>query len=541
MSVRLSAAALALAAVACPFAVRAADPDATPDEQLLREARVGVTPAALEAFFRRRTPTAADTRRAAALVRQLGDEDFVRREAASRELVRCGPAAEGALRQAQRDTDPEVAARATQCLEEIAPELDPVPVGAAARLLVARAPGRAGDVLLAHLPFAAEGAADEVADALATLASRPGRADAALRGALADRRPVVRAAAARALGRSPDASVRPAVRALLQDADPAVRLAAAEGLLAGHDKEAVPVLIALSAEAPAELRERAELHLLRLAGEKPPELTNGRTRRSAWEAWWAANGPRIDLARLAEAPPYLGLTLVPEMHAGKVWECGKDGKPLWEVGELLTPIDAQVLPGRRLLVAELNGGRVTERDRTGRVLWEYRLDTPIACQRLPGGDTFLATNHRVFVVNRAGKEVFAYAPEAGFFIHSTRRLDDGHVVLVSMAGMVREIDAGGKVVCSVDLPGGGGWSGVEGAPGGHYLAVNNSQGRVVEVDRKGAVVWEYSTAGACYASRLPGGNTLVVSNASGLLEVDRRGHVVWSRAVTTSLWRAHRR
>jgi hypothetical protein len=67
------------------------------------------------------------------------------------------------------------------------------------------------------------------------------------------------------------------------------------------------------------------------------------------------------------------------------------------------------------------------------------------------------------------------------------------------------------------------------------------QGKVVEVDAAGKVVWEYQIAGACYAQRLPNGNTLVVSNATGIVEVDRHGKKVWERAITSSLWRAHRR
>jgi hypothetical protein len=534
---------LLLAALAAgPLA--AADPEqGGDDERVLAEANVGRGVPALEEFFRHRTPSAGDTRRVADLIAQLGDDDFTRREEATRALAHRGPAAVALLEAARRSSDAEVARRAARCLEEISPELDAGLPGAAARVLVRKAPGRAAAVLLAYLPFATgDGVAGEVSDALAVLATRPGPADPALRAALADRRPAVRAVAACALGRSTDPAVRPAVRALLKDPEAGVRLGAAEGLLAGRDRQAVPVLAALAAAGPQAVRERAEAQLERLVGDgvpaPPAAAENGRPR---WEAWWAENGPRIDLARLDEAPPYRGLNLVPEMHAGKVWECGKDGKPLWEVDNLQTPIDAQVLPGKRLLVAELNGGRVIEVDRGGKIFWQHAVNTPIACERLPGGNTFIATNHRVFVVSRSGREVFSYAPEAGFFIHSVQRLHNGHVVCVSMAGAVREIDAAGKEVCTVSLPIAGGWSGVEGAPGNHYLVVNNTQGKVLEVDRKGKVVWEYTTPGACYASRLPNGHTLVVSNARGLLEVDRKGTVVWSREVSTSLWRAHRR
>src|SRR5262249_44529992 len=99
----------------------------------------------------------------------------------------------------------------------------------------------------------------------------------------------------------------------------------------------------------------------------------------------------------------------------------------------------------------------------------------------------------------------------------------------------------GREVRSLTLPAAGGWSGVEAAPGGRYLAVSNTEGRVVEVDAAGKVVWEHTQAGACYASRLANGHTLIVSNSAGLVEVDRAGRTAWQLAVPTSLWRAHRR
>jgi outer membrane protein assembly factor BamB len=304
---------------------------------------------------------------------------------------------------------------------------------------------------------------------------------------------------------------------------------------------------ARSARAPCSRRHRSQAARLQdLAGDTCPappsgEDPGGRQRHAGWQRWWALEGPRLDLARATAARPYLGLTLVPEMHAHKVWECGRDGKPLWEVTGLECPIDAQVLPGNRLLVAELNGNAVTERDRSGKVLWRHAVATPIACARLANGQTFVATNHRVFLVSREGKELPLYHADNGFFIHSVQRLANGHVVCVSMAGTVRELDVAGKVVCTVPLPISGGWSGVEGVPGNRYLVVNNNQGKVLEVDRAGKVRWEFQAPGACYATRLPNGNTLVVSNSSGLLEVDRDGKTVWSRAITTALWRAHRR
>jgi len=286
---------------------------------------------------------------------------------------------------------------------------------------------------------------------------------------------------------------------------------------------------------------------MRLAGEQAPSLPSGddmaarQKRRDAWSLWWNEKGAAINLARLNELPPYLGITLVPEMHANKVWESNREGKVLWQLDGLQCPIDAQVLPGGRVLVAELNGHKVTERDRSGKVLWEHSVRTPIACQRLANGSTFIGTNQRLFTVGADGKETWSYAPEKDFYIHSVQRMRNGHYAMVSMAGTAREIDAAGKEVRSIVLPFQGGWSGIESVPGGRYLVVNHSQGKVLEIDAQGKTVWECQLNSACYATRLPNGNTLVVGNNNGLHEVDRNGKIVGEMAMKTSLWRVHRR
>jgi HEAT repeat protein len=519
---------------------------AAADEQLLKAAGVGTDAMALQAFFRQRTLGESDRTQIEAWVRQLGSEQFREREEASKQLARRGPPARPFLVAARRSSDPEVSRRAARCLEEIDSGPGPAVSAAAARLLVQRDPSGAAACLLAYLPFSEDdGTSQEVMDAL-MLRAPGGAADPVLREALHDPHPIRRGAAGYVLGRSRDPRVRDAVRPLLADKEPRVRFLAAQGLLGGRDKAAVPVLIALLNEVPKDMTWQVEDCLLRLAGGQAPAALgaaadDGDKRRSAWAKWWRDNADKVDLARFGEAPPLLGLTLVPEMHANKVWECGADGKPQWEIKDLKRPIDAQVLPGGRLLVAELDGNRVTERDRQGAILWQQKVDMPIACQRLPGGRTFIATNHRVFVVTHDGKEESSYKPENGFFIHSAQRMRDGHVVCVSIEGVLREVDAGGREVRSIKLPIRSGWSGVETVPGGRYLIANCNNGHVFEVDRDGKTVWECKVLGACYASRLRNGRTLIVSHSTGIIEVDAGGKTVWSRPMSTPLWRAHRR
>src|SRR5207302_10230599 len=100
----------------------------------------------------------------------------------------------------------------------------------------------------------------------------------------------------------------------------------------------VPVLVALREEAPVDGSWHAEDLVLQLAGVDAPSISLGdgsaaaRQRcRTAWETWWHDFGTTVDLARLDGGPPYLGLTVLAQMDLGKVWECGRDGKPRWTI------------------------------------------------------------------------------------------------------------------------------------------------------------------------------------------------------------------
>lgn len=543
--------ALLLTLLALPLLVAGAD-DESPeqltkqaDERLLKESGLSADRAVLLRFFKFRTLSDADRVELPKLTEKLGHDSFEEREAAQNALLARGPSARPILEKNLKHADVEVARRC----RELCDLLDHGP-GAALPRAAVRVLSRSADkgitpVLLDYLPFADdESVVEEVLDGLVRLPKE--MTAPLLRTALTSAKSERRAAAGYVLGRSNAAAVVP----LLADEVGTVRYRTAQALLAAQDRRAIPAYLALLNTAPAGIVYRIEETLFNLAGANGPQVSVGtatteeRAKAStAWAAWWKANESKVDLARANQPSEFVGLNVVPEMHANKVWECGRDGKPLWELAGLHCPIDAQVLPGQRLLVAELNGNRVTERDRTGKIFWEFKVDTPIACQRLPGGATWIATNHRFFTVSAEGREVSTYTPENGFFIHSAYRLRSGNVAVVSMAGEIREITPAGAVVRSLPLTVQGSWSGISVTPLGRYLVANVGQGLVQEVDQAGKVVWEFRHQGACYATRLPGGTTLVVCNGGGggLIEVNRDGAQLFEVKTATSLWRGHRR
>ena len=63
------------------------------DEQVLKDAKVGVDGPALLAYFQQHATTAEQRERIAALVRQLGDDSYKVREKAQADLAKLGPAA----------------------------------------------------------------------------------------------------------------------------------------------------------------------------------------------------------------------------------------------------------------------------------------------------------------------------------------------------------------------------------------------------------------------------------------------------------------
>jgi hypothetical protein len=520
------------------------------DEGLLHKAAVPTDDAGLLAFLGKRSLSDGDLALLEQRVGQLGSKTFALRERATRELMSRGPAALRFLRQALQNTDPEVVRRARLCLAEI--ERDPrrtTAPAAAVRLLAQRNPPGTVAALLRFVPFTHDEALEEeVLNALASLSRPQGKADPALAAALKNHLPERRAAAAYVLGRGDDPDQLAAVRQLLDDTDPRVRLRAAQGLVAGRDKSAVPVLIALLADAPRSVAWQAEDLLLQIAEGQPPGAVLGpadaaarRKARDAWTAWWRRRGPRASLERVEVGP--LGLAVVAELESNVVWECGPGGKPRWQLEDLAGPYDVQVLPGGRVLVAEYLGERITERDRTGKVLWQRPVKDPLSCQRLPGGNTLVTTVKGVLEIAPDGTEVSAYQPDPELVpLRAGHRLRDGRRVCVTEQPGLLILDADGKPAQVVGAATLGGVLDVEELPNGHFLATTSEDGKVMEVDAAGRLVWECTVNGAASATRLPNGHTLVAcSTRRRLVRVDALGKVVWQKATDGRPFRVRRR
>ena len=489
---------------------------------------------ALLAALRKRTLTPEAQAKVRALIKKLGDDAFDVREQAAAELVSMGTLTLPQLREAAKDTDPEVARRAAECVERIEKDPGNVLPAATLRMLAVRRPEGAAETLLAYLPHAeGETLVAEVQLALDAVAMRDGKPEPAVLKALEDPLALRRAAAGAALARAGGEGQRPAVRKLLKDADKTVRLRVALALVTARDKEAVPGLIDLLVDLPADQVWQVQEILLALAGDAAPETTPGggeeerKKNRDAWAEWWKANGEKADFAKLAPDRRWLNLTLVVDHARGRVVELGPDKKPRWTLANLAHPIDAVVLPGNRVLIAEYSGMKVTERDFNGKVLWEKGglNGNPTNVQRLPNGNTFIATLNGLLEVDREGKLLYMINVNA----MAANKGRDGRIWALTGDNRVVCMDTTGKELKSVQLneaPGTTG--GIDLLPNGGVLIPMMSSNRMIEIDADGKTTWEAPAPQPVAGTRLPNGNVLVANYAAQrVFEIDRKGKVVW--------------
>lgn len=553
--------------VLAPISAAADLPPVQTDEQALKEAGLPSDGPGLVQYFRRRALQDVPAEKIKGLIRQLGDDDFDTRENASAALIDLGQRAAPFLLNARASLDAEVARRAEACLQQIKGGVDKGVETAAIRVLAIRTPAEAAEALLAFLSVVESDAmTKEVIDALASMMRREGRLDKAVAAALGDKLPLRRAVAAVALCRAGLRAKEPAIQKAILDVDWSVRQRAALALAAAGDQSAVPVLIDLLPKLPREEAWEVEDCLLRLADGAGPDMPlrfdpgSRKKCRDAWAHWWAANEGKADLGKLKTS--LKGITLVVLSDQKIVREIDAAGTTLWEVKEIGFPLDAQALPGDRVLVAEHANNCVTERDRLGNIVW--KVDTkdlaqqlakqagiagmpaaqPLVAQRLPNGNTFIATGNQMFEVDKDGKLVWPRS-QAGLIVHGVRkaqRLRNGDIAYVSDANRFVRLGRDDKEVLSflVEATTSGGR--LEVLANGHVVVPQVNQNRVVEYDSEGKLVWRATVEQPIAAVRLPNGHTLVTTmDQNRAVELDRGGRIIWDYRSNGRVNRAFRR
>ncbi len=519
-------------------------------EATLRDAGLPVDNAALLEFLRKRTLDEAGIAKINRLLKDLGDRSFGVRETAANELVGLGKPAAPYLRRAERSNDPEVARRAEECLR-IINERDGRPgmAGVVARLLASRKPKGASEVLLGYLPFAEnEGVVEDVQSALAALAAPDGKPDPALVAALSATLPERRAAASQALATLKDKQIHGKVSGLLKDKDASVRLQTALALLAQNEVAAVPVLVDVLDKLPHGQVLIAEDALWRVAGNSAPATSPGRDAASArrcqavWQTWWEEHGKSLDLKNRPAAAQPRGYTMVVLLDSGRALELDKQNKVRLKFDGLSYPLDAQMLPGDRLLAAEYHGDRVTERDFDGKIIWEFHIEKPLVAQRLPNGHTFMANEQQFLEVNRQGREIFNVHRPVSDRIMKARKLPNGEIACITTLRRFVRLDTNGTELAGFPVNVGTSGGRIDVLPNGRVLVPERESNRVVEFDASGQIVWQTPFIQPVAAVRLPNGNTLVTAyNDTRAVEIDPDGKEVWHYDAGLRVTRAFRR
>jgi hypothetical protein len=501
------------------------DPART-DDEVLADKGIARDGAGLIAYLAKHCGKDADLMEVKALADRLASPKQEEREQAARRLVALGPPAYPYLTDLRRGDKKEAARKARECAEAIDKAWDEDILAVVCRSLVQKQPDGAAAALLTYLPYASEGDyADAVWFCLDALAQKRPQALAELPKFLADKVPLRRAAAGYLLGRWGSAAQQAAARKLLTDPSPEVRLRAAQGLLGSKHKDTVLTLIALLTAEPVPLAWQAEELLHWLAGASSPETTvggGGKEAREkcyqAWAAWWDKHHDTLDVEAAYKRPNRPGLVLIRKgANAKSVSLYGCDGKPRWEFkGEgLAKAFNIRLLPNYRLLITETRtdawarrlGGVMTEYDLHGHVLWRYKTK-PQAwardCRRLPNGNTLLDDwSLAVREITPEGKEVASYAVERVGLVGIARHFPMYPFRLGKDRWLYRveDLDVGsglaianryGEVLKEI-------WPtaplrkgcGLELLPNGRILVNAMNQKRVLEMDAKGNILWEF--------------------------------------------------
>lgn len=546
-----------------------AEPDTLKDDQrICRESGLKGEGPDLIVYFRNKTLKQPDPKAISLLVKQLGDDDFQTREKAFTELVGMGASALTGIKEGESNPDLEVQKRIADLKKRIDTKAEPMLQAAAARVIAKLKPEGAAETLLMFLPFASDpNVVDEICKTLGAVAVRNGKVEPSVLTALEDKIAIKRAAAGEALARAKEEL--PRAKALLKDQDISVRFRVCMAMVALEDKEIVPVMIELLDKlSPAQLWPIEEA-LLRLAGDKAPNVglgTDDATKkacRDAWTKWYAANEKTIDMTKLSAGNVYLGYTLIVQYNnriggvgvnqVGEVFELDKEKNVRWKFtvpGGQNTVVDAQVVGSGRVLVAEYQNARVTERDVVkGEVKWDYNCGAnPFTAQRLPNGNTFIAMQGRMIEVDRNKNEVWSYQRPNSDIVRA-KKLPGGEVVFIANLGgnaTCFRIDprAQNKVVQQFQMAQVAMLFGsIDVLPNGNVVVAHYNNHRVIEYDKNGGQVGNAITLNWVNSvTRLPNGNNLVTSYTQRMVkEFNPQAQQVWEHQTDGIVFVARRR
>jgi uncharacterized protein (UPF0248 family) len=183
-------------------------------------------------------------------------------------------------------------------------------------------------------------------------------------------------------------------------------------------------------------------------------------------------------------------------------------------------------------VTEYALDRVVEVTRAGEEVWFFdELTNPYDADRLANGNTLIAdtVGNRVVEVDPAKKVVWKLEDVRPY---DAERLANGNTLVCDQRSKherVVEVDRDGAVVWEYPTPNSP--FDADRLANGNTLITERTKHRVIEVDRSGNIVFQIDNLNApSDADRLPNGHTIVAENGA-VREFDRQGRQCWVRVV----------
>jgi hypothetical protein len=518
---RFAAFACAAALVVTTFAQgeEPLDPNRARDRQVLADFGVAPNPEAALAYLESLIPAGDPNAVADALIRQLGDDDFERRELAATRLVSMPSLPRGKLELAMQSADPEIRWRARVVLGRLGTTGNRVLL-AALREVSHAPPPNAVDVLVRLAAFdtlepqqiAMQHALNKITNAshlsLLQQASAAGPAFS-------------RIAAASALQRLNDERGRNALAALLDDSNPRAVLFAARALGNVGDRRSLAALSKLLASDDVATANESANFVSALVGRDFGYSAYGdvAVRRAAaveMQRWLASEGTSAPLTFPVAEPviargDLAGNTLVACGNMGFVLELDPKGVELWRFN--IISWSAEKLPNGNVLIAGYQANQVVEVNKHGAVVWNRTGINAMRAKPLADGHILIAdfAGQRVVEWNEDRQEIWTTKTPENCF--DAERLPNGNTVFCC-PNLIREVDADGQTVRELKIDGRA--NSIQVLANGHWLVANFQKNQVQEYNREGKIVWSFDETTPCDALRLKNGKTLIAGNRRGI-------------------------
>ncbi len=231
-----------------------------------------------------------------------------------------------------------------------------------------------------------------------------------------------------------------------------------------------------------------------------------------------------------------GFTLIVDYGEYSVKELDADGKVVWSLEDLYSPMDAEILPNGNILITEQEENAVREYTRKGDVVWEFtECESPREADGLPNGNVLITDmkNRRVIEVNRKKKIVWTFGVKQGgvnFKPYDADRLLNGNTLIADFGrSRIIEVSPQGKVVWEQrNIP--FLWD-VDPLPNGNVLATLHkagtkaSTGKILEIRPDHKIAWEIRAKNPSDADLLPDG-TILVAEGNAVSLYNRAGKLL---------------